>query len=103
MKGQGSGGVRKTPREMALNSPQSRAITGQERGGRALPLERLAPAAGDGGRAARARAVARQPVILNVVAVAGDQALAAGMAVGVLEVPDPAGQVACVDVAKARL
>ena len=80
------------------------AVVRQERDGGALAVEAGAPAARECGvRSAGRRRPAVSAVVLNQVAVARDQALAAGVAGGVLEVADAPGQVAGVDVAQARV
>src|SRR5690349_2816503 len=73
---------------------QPRARAREERPGRDLPVEPLAPAARNPGPAGRAAPIRADVVIANVVAMARDQRLAAARAARVLEVADLPRQVA---------
>src|SRR5947207_9932252 len=63
-----------------------------------LSAEFSAPPARDRSGTGGASAVLREPVLANVIAVAGDERLAARRAPGLFQVADRAGQVAGIDV-----
>src|ERR1041384_2117200 len=65
----------------------------QERKCRPLAFERAAPASGQLRRASRTGAMFGEPILLNQIAVAGNQALAALLAVCVLEIADAPWQI----------
>src|SRR2546423_14976 len=75
----------------------------QEGRRRPLSFESSAPASRDRRRAGGARAVGRNTVVLNQIAIAGDETLAARLAERVLEVADLSWKVARVDVPQTRV